>query len=202
MRRIRTAPAGRTHRRGAGLVGTPAALALALLLAAAPPLQAGEIIPSLGLTKPRHEDNGFQNGGDARLYGGVAFRANLATLLQTEIGVMYRDEKRAANNVTVRMWPVTASLWLSPVPLLYAGGGVGWYNTTIDYSSSLPLRDETHQDFGVHVGGGLRVPFSPDVMLDLSGRYVFLNDIDTKFADLNHLDPDFWTLSLGLAIGF
>lgn len=202
MRRIRTAPAGRTLKRGVGLVGTPAVLALASLLSAAPPLHAGEIIPSLGLTKPRHEDNGFQNGSDARMYGGVAFRANLATMLQTEIGVMYRDEKRAANNVTVRMWPVTASLWLNPVPLLYAGAGVGWYNTTIDYSSSVPLRDETHQDFGVHVGGGVRVPFSPDVLLDLSGRYVFLNDIDTKFADLNHLDPDFWTLSLGLAIGF
>lgn len=183
--------------------GTALALAVALAALSVPrPAAAGEIIPSLGLTKSKHADNGFQDGTDARLYGGLAVRGDLAPALKAEIGLMYRDEERAAGAMKVRMWPLTASLWVTPGSLVYLGGGVGWYNTTLDYRSSLGLRDETRQDFGVHVGGGLRVPFSPAVLLDLGGRYVFLNDIDTKFADLSHLDPDFWTLSLGLALGF
>lgn len=173
----------------------PLACALTLALAANT-AGATELIPSLGLTKTQHDED-----GETRLYGGLALRSDFLWILQSEVGVMYRSEERAAGAVDMRMWPVTAALWLSPMPLAYAGGGVGWYNTTIDYDDSIPLDDETHQEFGVHLGGGLRIPMSPKVMLDLGGRYVFMDRVETEFEDLGDLDPDFWTLSLGLAVG-
>ncbi len=161
-----------------------------------PPSSAGEVVPQLGLTKPTEGNH------DAKLFGGLALRGNLAPFLKSEIGVSYRNEERLNGNLDVRQWPITASLWLAPVPVLYAGGGVGWYNTTLDYNDALGIDNETSQDFGVHLGGGLTVPVSPKVGVDLNGRYVFMGDIETEFGDLDHLDPDYWTTSLGLAIVF
>jgi opacity protein-like surface antigen len=96
------------------------------------------------------------------------------------------------------MWPVTASLYLRPVPALYAGAGVGWYHTTFDYASGVPLADETHQDFGVHVGGGFQVPLGAGAAVDLNGRYVMLRDQDSHLVP-EKFNPDFWTTSIGLA---
>ena len=41
--------------------------------------------------------------------------------------------------------PVTASLWLSPVPTLYAGAGIGWYNTRVRHPSGSGLADQSTQ---------------------------------------------------------
>src|SRR5205814_1094707 len=75
--------------------------------------------------------------------------------LKTEIGVAYRSETRLGGDLKVRMWPVTGSLWLAPLPMLYAGGGVGWYHTTFDYAPALAIANETKERFGVHLGGGI-----------------------------------------------
>lgn len=98
------------------------------------------------------------------------------------------------------MWPLTASLWVSPIPTLYAGGGVGWYHTTIQYPSALGLADQTTQKFGVHLGGGFSIPLLPAIAsLDLNGRYVFLERQASQLPP-NQFDPDFWSVSAGLAI--
>ena len=181
-------------RRAIARMATLVALALTALVSVA---RAAEIIPSIGMTRSARP------GGDdrAQAYGGVALRGNLLPLLQSEIGVAYRDESRENGALKVRMWPVTASLWLTPLPSLYAGGGVGWYHTTLDYNSALPLTNETHQSFGVHVGGGLRVPFASAAALDLGGRYVFLRPQRSQLVP-ETFDPDYWTTTLGLAIRF
>jgi hypothetical protein len=160
------------------------------------PVAAGEVIPSLGLTRTIDGDD------DVKMYGGVALRAPLASALKAEVSVMYRNEERLGGDVDIRMWPVTGSLWVSPVPVFYLGGGVGWYNTTIDYADEIPLDSETSQDFGVHLGGGLAVPITSSVGVDLGGRYVFMEEVETEFEDLGNLDPDFWTTSLGLSLTF
>src|SRR5262245_39121933 len=159
--------------------------------------EAAEIIPSVGITKSSRPGASDQ----AQLSGGLAVRGELLPMLKSEIGVSYRSEDRMNGAMTMRMWPVTASLWLTPLPALYAGGGVGWYHTTLDYSDAVALPSETHQDFGVHVGGGLRVPFTSAVALDLNGRYVFLHDQESRLLPTT-FDPDFWTTSVGLAIKF
>lgn len=159
--------------------------------------RAAELIPSLGITKSARA------GGDdrAQLYGGLALRGDLLPLLKSEIGVAYHRESRLNGDLKVRMWPVTASLWLTPFSALYAGGGVGWYHTTLDYSSALGIQDETSQKFGVHLGGGLRVPFASAAALDLNGRYVFLTSQRSQLPP-NTFDPDYWTTTVGLAIRF
>jgi opacity protein-like surface antigen len=172
-----------------------ALILLALLLMGIQTAQAGEVIPSIGLTRTVDGDN------ETKTFYGLAFRGALAPLLKSEIGVGYRSESMADDLVDVRMWPVTASLYLTPVPALYAGGGVGWYHTTFDYDNSLPFDDNTEQDFGLHVGGGFNVPISPNAAVDLNGRYVFLQDQE-NLALPSEFDPDFWTTSLGLAIKF
>lgn len=157
---------------------------------------AAEVIPSLGITRP--VDNNLSS--DARIYGGLAIRGALLPLLEGEIGAAYRSESRMDGNLKVRQWPLTTSLWLTPAPWMYAGGGVGWYQTTYDFANSVPLRDDTQQQFGVHVGGGLEMPIAPVAALDLNGRYVFIRD--QKDPIPREFNPNFWTTSLGLAIQF
>jgi len=171
-----------------------------LLLGAALILGAGtasalEIIPSYGLTRSVDSD-------DTESLLGLALRGSLiSNVVQTEIGAQYRSESLYGGDLKTKMWPVTASLWFSPVRSLYAGAGVGWYQTTFDYADELNIDDHTEQEFGVHVGGGLRVPIVPQAALDLQGRYVFMQDQESQLVP-ESFDPDFWSLSLGLAIGF
>ncbi len=171
------------------------AVLAALLAFAASSARAAELIPSVGLTRT------IDGGNDTRTFGGLALRTPIVPLLAGEIGVAYRSESRFDDQLHVRMWPVTASLWLTPVPALYAGAGVGWYNVTLDYDDALPIRDETRQEFGVHVGGGMRVPVAPSATVDLNGRYVMMRDQESRLVP-EKFDPDFWQLSLGLGLRF
>jgi opacity protein-like surface antigen len=172
-----------------------AALLMAMLLLSVQMARAVEIIPSVGWSK------GVDSDEDARVFGGLALRGNLAPFLKAEVGAAYRSEEIVEDNLQMRMWPVTASLWLTPIPVIYAGGGVGWYHTTLDFDSDLPFEDETNSEFGAHVGGGLNIPLAPMAAIDLNGRYVFL---DPQESDLppNEFDPDFWSTSVGLSIKF
>jgi len=154
-----------------------------------------EIIPSVGITRSVESD-------ETNNQVGLALRGPIVPhVLNAELGGSYRSEKRNGGLIDAKMWPVTASLWVTPVPMLYAGGGVGWYHTTLEYQPSLGLDDETKQDFGVHVGGGMKMPLAPGVGLDFSGRYVFMQDQESKLVP-DKFNPDFWTLSAGLALGF
>jgi len=181
---------GLLHRAAIGAVTLLIALAAGFGIA-----RAAEIVPSIGLSRA------VDGNGDAQMYGGLAFRGHLTPVLLTEIGVAYRSDSQFDDQLKVRMWPVTASLYLAPVPSLYAGGGVGWYNVTLDYSDALPFEDKTSQEFGVHLGGGVQIPLVPAAAIDLNGRYVFLRDQESPLVP-SSFDPDFWTTSLGLAIKF
>lgn len=171
------------------------ALFLSSLLIGVQIARAVEVIPSLGMTRAVSADDNTTN-----FSGGLALRGDLTSFLMAEIGASYRSEE-LDGDLHVTQWPITTSLWLKPVPMLYAGGGAGWYQTSFNYDDSVPFEDETTQDFGVHLGGGLLLPLAPTVGLDLNGRYVFLDDVDLKLST-ETWDPDFWTTSLGLSIKF
>ena len=179
-----------------GRVWTGAILTLLLLHLSAPhSIAAGEIIPSLGVTKP-------VDGGDAKLSGNLALRGHLLPILMTEVGVGYRSEDRFDDQLHIRQWPITASVYLSPPSsVIYAGAGAGWYHTSFDYEDDLLFEDETKQEFGVHLGGGLQIPLGGHAGLDLNGRYVMMRDQEAKLVP-EKFDPDFWTTTLGLAIKF
>ena len=157
--------------------------------------QAAEIIPSLGMTKA-------VDGSDAtRISYGLAVRAPMAPILDAEVGIGYRQDDLFNDTVERTQWPITGSLWLKPTPMLYAGGGVGWYNTTLRYPGTA-IDSQTSQDFGVHLGGGLSIPMVPNTAsLDLNGRYVYLGDKTSDIPPAN-FKADFWTTSLGVAFHF
>jgi hypothetical protein len=172
---------------GAGMI-------LAMLVVSAPLASAVEIIPSVGITGAVDSDD-----NSTKAFGGLALRGQVLPFVSAEIGAMYRQEERLNGALAIRQWPITASLWLNPVPIVYVGGGAGWYSMTFDYDDSLPLSDETVDGPGVHLGGGVRLPLLPRLGLDVNGRYVFLGEFDQKIST-ERLDPDFWTASVGLAL--
>jgi opacity protein-like surface antigen len=155
----------------------------------------GQIVPSVGMTRAVDGDD------ETKLSGGLAVRGDLLPFLMAEIGASYRNDTYFGGDLDVRQWPVTASLYVKPFPAVYAGGGVGWYHTTFDYESETGIPNRTEEEFGVHVGGGLQIPIAPIAALDLSGRYVFMQDQEARLVP-EKFDPDFWTTSLGLAIKF
>jgi opacity protein-like surface antigen len=189
-------PRNRPMRLRAGLVLFSMMLFTGAATSLAPsPSHAAELVPSYGLTRQ-------VNGGDqVKGMFGLALRGNIIpNLLQSEIGAGYRTEDMNNDAVHVKQWPITASLLLSPMNVVYADAGVGWYHTTYDYQDPL-LSDQTVQKFGVHLGGGLKVPVAPRVALDLSGRYVKLQDQESRLIP-QKFDPSFWTLSAGFALKF
>ena len=169
---------------------------LVLLLIGLQVAHAGEIIPSIGVTRSVDNPN-----ADAQVFGGLAFRGQIAPMLKSEIGVAYRSQEMNAGDLKVHMWPVTASVWVTPIPTIYAGGGVGWYHTTLEYAPALGLDQSTSQEFGVHLGGGVTVPIPPMAAIDLNGRYIFMKDQASELPP-NSFDPDFWSTSVGLAFHF
>ncbi len=172
------------------------AIAFAFLLAAGVQVaHSTELIPEYGWQKAK------DSNADAKGFGNLALRSDMLPFLQTEIAVGYRQEDRFADQLHVRMVPVTASLYLKPMPVIYAGGGVGWYHTTLDYAPSTGLADQTSEKFGVHLGGGLQVPVAPSAGIDLGGRYVMLRDQSDRLIP-ERFNPDFWVTTLGLAIKF
>ena len=176
------------------------ALAFAVVsLSVAQPARAGslELIPSVGMSKGTDT-----NAAKAEFYGSVALRAAVLPMLKVEGGIAYRTESlSAADNITLRVWPVTVSAWLTPIPMVYFGGGLGWYRETIDYATALQFPDVTTDRFGEHIGGGILIPITPKLGFDFNGRYVFMQP-DNDLRLLTKFNPDFWSLSAGLAIGF
>lgn len=158
--------------------------------------RAAQFIPSVGFTKATDA-----SAGGGKFFGGVALRVPLLPFVSAEGGIAYRQESFAGTDLKVRMWPVTASLWLTPIPMLYAGVGLGWYHTTYDYQGTLPIEDTTTNNVGVHLGGGVAVPLAPGFGLDLNGRYIFMRK-DGGALLPTQFDPDFWSTSVGLAIKF
>lgn len=173
------------------LIAAAFASLAALMMCAAIKAQAAEIIPSFGITEAKDADN-------AKPIVGLALRGTaIPSVLDLEVRGQYRQEERFNGAIKDRMWPITASAWFMPLRAIYAGAGVGWYNTTIDYQNSA-LASDTSNKFGVHAGVGVRMPMSDRVAVDVNGRYVWLKDQETLIIP-QKFNPDFWDVSAGLA---
>ena len=169
---------------------------LAALLAGIQAARAAEIVPSVGLTRATNGD------GDVKTFAGLAVRGSVLPMVKSEIGVAYRNDPYFKGDLNVRMWPVTASLWLTPLPTFYVGGGVGFYHTTYDYRNTLPFQDQTSEQFGTHLGGGLTIPIVPMVAsLDLNARYVRLSDKQLPLST-DAVKQSYFSTALGVAIKF
>ncbi len=174
------------------IIGSLAAL---VMCAAIKAQAATEIIPSAGLTRGTDSD-------DTKAIYGLALRTSaIPSLVDLELKGQYRNQMVLSGAAREHQWPVSASLWLTPLRVLYAGAGVGWYHTTLDFQGPTAPPTETFEKFGVHAGGGLRVPFGSAAALDLNGRYVWMENQESVSIP-QKFDPDFWDMSLGLAFRF
>lgn len=133
--------------------------------------------PHLGIQKA-------QDAQSSNFLVGATVRMRMAPIFGLEGDIGYRQEKFGSGAVHVRDWPVTATALLYPLPVIYAGLGGGWYNTTLDYADAYNragFADETTHQFGWHLAGGVELPASPQIKFFGDVRYVFL---DYKFLDL------------------
>jgi hypothetical protein len=88
-----------------------ALLATGLALVMVPVAKAGEIIPSVGWTKITDG-----NGETATSYG-LALRGGIVPMLSAELGFSYHKSDLFDGQIEQTQWPLTASLWLKPMPM-------------------------------------------------------------------------------------
>lgn len=174
---------------------------LALLPLTANSQSSAYLGPHLGIQKSPDAEN-------SNYLVGATLRLPLLPVLGLEGDVGYRQEEYGSgtSEVTVKDWPITVTGLLYPLPVIYGGIGGGWYNSTIDYSSTYNaagIEDETTQDFGWHLAAGVELPTSSRVKLFGDVRYVFL---DREFEDipgdvLDGAKSDFYSINVGLLFG-
>jgi opacity protein-like surface antigen len=134
------------------------------------------------------EENSNMFGGAFRLRG---------SYLGFEGAANYRSED--LGGADLRTWPVSASLLVFPLSTLYALGGVGWYNSTLDFPKTANLDDRTDSPFGYHFGAGLEVPLAPGLHMTGDVRWQFVDyDFDEIPASIGKVDADAWSLNAGL----
>ena len=168
---------------------TTAALATLTL---ARPAAAVEIIPAVGMS-------GGDTGGMAQYYA-VDVRLPIVPTLNLDAGTAFRS--RDYNTVVkAKQWTVNGSLLWQPIPVVYAGAGLGSYTT--DFTQPINTTyDSNETKMASHLVAGYRMPIVPKVAtLDINGRYVFLGKKVPTATD-GTLKANFWLLSAGLAIGF
>ena len=149
---------------------------------------------------------GYQKASDAddgRLMYGAALRMKVSPGLGLEGSIIYRQEKYADGLVTVKSWPVMASVLLYPFTSVYGTFGGGWYNTTFEFDrEQLPmLNNKTNQEFGWHLGGGLELPFSSTSRIFGDIRYVFIDYDIEELVEINGIQNNFYVITVGLLIG-
>ncbi len=173
-----------------------ALLFLVALLVGISTAHAVEFVPSIGVTRSSYDN------ADTKSYLGLAIRGSLMPMLKHETAIGYRSEEVSGFGGVMKMTtvPMTESVWFAPIPMLYAGGGVGMYFSSLTYEN-VPVPNTSDRQFGYHVGGGINVPLAPMIGVDLHSRYVFMNEVPTGLPQGN-LDPDFWSTSVGIAIKF
>ncbi len=153
--------------------------------------------PVLGYQEARDADNG-------KLIAGGALRLKLSKGFGVEASINYRSETYSNGALTVKSWPVMITGLIYPIPILYGGIGIGWYNTTFDYDQTRApfffTADETQQKIGWHFGGGLELPIGSTSLLIADFRYVFID------YDFNHVpgfgttNSDFVVVTFGLLL--
>lgn len=152
--------------------------------------------PQVGWQKSSSADNGS-------LMFGAALRFRISEAIGLEGSISYRSEDYADGALTVKTWPIMVTGLIYPVRYFYGAIGIGWYNTSFDYGDkplAQTLRNNTQQNFGWHLGGGLEIPASKSINVTADIRYVFLNydfgDLE-RAANRGDLISNFFVITLG-----
>ncbi|MEG8946140.1 outer membrane protein [Rosettibacter firmus] len=163
-----------------------------LILALELNAQSIAIGPQLGYHKSEDAEGSMLLGAMGRIY--------LAHSFAVEAAINYRSEDYENGAVKTKMYPVMVSGLLYFFPLLYGTVGAGWYNTKIDYSStlnSLGLKDQTKSEFGYHLGLGAEFGLG-NLILTGDIRYVFLNLKLDRLPGVKELKNNFYIITVGV----
>jgi opacity protein-like surface antigen len=149
---------------------------------------------------------GYQKATDAdagNLMFGAAIRLKLPSAMGVEGSINYRQEKYGDGLVTVKSYPVMASVLYYPLLNIYGMLGAGWYNTTYKFDRDLlpGVNNKTEQKFGWHLGAGIEVPFPMSPTFTGSIRYVFIDYNIDKLIDIRDVRSNFFIINIGLLIG-
>lgn len=149
----------------------------------------------LGMQKARDAD-------EASSMVGSSIRSRLENY-GIEASIDYRREKFFDGEATVTTWPVMLTLLYFPIPFIHGDIGAGWFNTSIDYSTTLEnqgAKDNASQKFGWHFGGGVEFPIQK-VTLTAIVRYVFI-DYDWNYVPgTSGRRGDFYMMTFGMLFG-
>jgi len=119
-----------------------------------------------------------------KVYGGVQARWRVFPAMSLEGTFDYRSSESYPDNTKVTSYPILASALFYLIPGAkispYLLGGLGWYYSKIEDSSG----SSTTNKPGIHLGGGLDIPLSPDISFNADLRYYFLDYNDQKLRDL------------------
>ncbi|MBI4766088.1 MAG: outer membrane beta-barrel protein [Deltaproteobacteria bacterium] len=125
-----------------------------------------------------------EDADEGKLYGGLQVRWKVFPALAIEGLVDYHPEQTFPDNKKITSYPVLVSALFYLIPGApvspYLLGGVGWYYSKVEDNSGTNWTN----DFGAHLGGGLDIPLSPQVVFNADLRYYFLNFSDQKVKDL------------------
>ncbi len=118
--------------------------------------------------------------------------------LKVEGSIGYKSDKYFDGAIKATSYPVMFTGFLNLLPIVHLEGGIGYYNTKVEYSglfSGTP--SETNSNIGYHAGAGLEIPLG-NLLLTGDIRYVIEK---TKFANLKStadLKSDFYMVVVGL----
>lgn len=139
------------------------------------------------------------DGDDGKLHGGLQARWKIFPALAIEGSADYRAEESYPNNRKITSYPVLVSALFYLIPGApvspYLLGGVGWYYSKLEDSQG----STWSSDIGYHLGGGLDIPLSRNIVFNADLRYYFLDVGDQKVKDLK---TDGYIVSAGLTFYF
>ncbi len=149
---------------------------------------------------PRYTYVMNQETDESSHMGGIFARAR-STYLGIEGAIDYHNEDLGLG-VDLKSWPISATILVYPVSIVYALAGLGWYNTTLDFPSESPFEDQSDSNLGYHVGGGVEIPLSPRFSLTSDLRWLFVDYEFEEIADsVGDAEANSITLNAGLLIG-
>ncbi|MFA7228946.1 MAG: outer membrane beta-barrel protein [Melioribacteraceae bacterium] len=145
--------------------------------------------PQVGFIKSKDSDK-------TTIMPGMALRINLLGL-KGEGSIYYKSEEFAGGDIKTTSYPVMLTAMLNLLPVVHAEGGIGWYNTKIEYSGALSgIPSNTTTDIGYHIGAGVEVPLG-SLVLTGDIRYVFLNLDLNNNTNLSDLSNDYYIIMVG-----
>jgi opacity protein-like surface antigen len=131
---------------------------------------------------------------DGKLFGGAQLRLHFGQIFAIEGSADYRREHFDSTRVDTYPVQVSGIVYLIPNSRITPYGlfGGGWYYTHVKGPGGF---NDTQNRFGAHAGGGLEFFLNRFWSLDASYRFIWLEDIksrdanlfDKKFDDRGHM---------------